>query len=78
MAWGCLRLTSLSWMAAKEPVCNYCVAGRFLLSETVLFRQCMVRFYRALASCRFLVADGDVVLEIEEIAVADAEILAEA
>lgn len=53
VAWRRLRLSSLSCMAAKEPLCNYCVAGRFLSSETVLLRQCMVRFYRARASCRF-------------------------
>lgn len=80
--WGALwrrhRLTSLSCMAAKEPPCNYCVAGGSCYPKRFCLGNAWFDFIELVLHVDFLVADVDVVLEIEEIAVADAEILAEA
>ena len=78
VVWRRLRLTSLSWMAAKEPPCNYCVAGGSCHPKRFCLGNAWFDFIELVLHVDFLVADVDVVLEIEEIAVADAEILAEA
>lgn len=62
----------------KESPCSCCAAGRFLILEWFRSGNAWLDFIQFVLYVDFLVADVDVVLDVNEIAVADAEILAEA
>lgn len=66
------------FVALKESPCSCCAAGRFLVLEWFCSGNAWLDFIQLVLYVDFLVADVDVVLEVDEIAVADAEILAEA